>query len=151
MIVYNIPLAGMMTVDQIIRLSLLRTPVYAAHPINDRPYAPHDRALEHIDIGERQFSFRLVATAHPFTEAQIFGECPHALSFFPSGDGGKPESAVEIDDRSVLLSSIDVRDGRYVLRVFNSSDAEKNALLTFDNKTKPIHLKPYEIQTVAFE
>lgn len=137
--------------DQIIRLSLLRTPVYAAHPINDRPYAPHDRALEHIDIGERQFSFRLVATAHPFTEAQIFGECPHALSFFPSGDGQKPESAVEIDDRSVLLSSIDVRDGRYLLRVFNSSDAEKNALLTFDNKTKPIHMKPYEIQTVAFE
>lgn len=33
----------------------------------------------------------------------------------------------------------------------NDGIAEKNALLTFDNKTKPIHMKPYEIQTVAFE
>ena len=42
-----------------IKLSLLRTPIYAAHPIEERQIAPHDRFIKHIDMGERSFSFRI--------------------------------------------------------------------------------------------
>jgi alpha-mannosidase len=134
-----------------ISLSLLRTPVYAAHPINDRPYAPHDRDLEHIDMGERHFSFRLLSTEHPAKEAQIFNETPDASSFFPSGEGQRPKIAVEIKDKDVLLSSIDRQKDGYALRLFNSSDAHKEFSLTFGGETKHISMEKYELQTVLFE
>ncbi len=43
--------------DGELRLSLLRSPGYAAHPILDRPIMPQDRFSPRIDQGERSFMF----------------------------------------------------------------------------------------------
>ena len=48
------------------RPTLLRSPAYSAHPINDRPIVPQDRFLPRIDQGERLFHFWL--NAGPVTE-----------------------------------------------------------------------------------
>ena len=70
-----------------IKLSLLRTPIYAAHPIEERPIAPHNRFTKHIDMGERSFSFRITTESDIARAAQIYNEQPQLLSFFPSGEG----------------------------------------------------------------
>ena len=44
--------------DGELRLTLLRSPAYSGHPINDRPVVPQDRFLPRIDQGERLFRFR---------------------------------------------------------------------------------------------
>ena len=40
-----------------IRMSLMRSPAYSAHPINDRDVLPQDRYIPRIDQGERLFTF----------------------------------------------------------------------------------------------
>jgi len=81
--------------DGTIRLNLLRTAAYAAHPILDRPLLPADRALARMDRGLRRFSFRVeVGSAKLLDSADLRGlergEKPWAISFFPPGSG-KPD------------------------------------------------------------
>ena len=41
------------------RISLLHSAVYSAHPIGDRPLLVQDRFLPYIDQGERSFAFEI--------------------------------------------------------------------------------------------
>ncbi len=127
--VYNNGIYGGSFTDHSIRLSLLRTPVYSAFPILDRQIAPHDRLLEHIDIGERRFSFRLSDMQDMERRAQVFNEAPYALSFFPSGSGEQPGSVMTIDNPQVILSSLRKEDGRTRLTLYNASDKEEIATI----------------------
>ena len=64
---------------------------YSAHP-NELgiPIAVHDRMHDHMDMGESQFSFRIIANCEIVDmEADIFNKLPYILSFFPSGYGEK--------------------------------------------------------------
>ena len=116
------------------KLSLLRTPVYSAHPIRKRQLVPHDRFLNHIDMGERKFSFRITNETNIDKTAQIFNEKPPVMSFFPSGDGVKKESFVTIDNDEVIVSSIRNNGTGYEITVFNTTNKSIKATLTF----KPI-------------
>jgi len=51
--------------DGELRLTLLRSPAYAAHPIGDRDLVPQDRFTARIDQGERIFRFWLNAGRLP--------------------------------------------------------------------------------------
>lgn len=113
--------------DSSIKVSLLRTPVYAAHPIRDRQLTPHDRFLEHIDMGQREFSFRITTDGHVQRQAQIFNEAPYLLSFFPSGAGEKTGSFVQIDNPQVILSSVRKEGDGYELLLCNYSDSAQEA------------------------
>jgi len=121
-----------------IYLSLLRTPVYSAHPIMDRQIAPHDRFLEHIDMGERIFNFKLTTFEDCERIAQVFNEVPQIISFFPSGLGEAKTVSAEIDNPAVLLSSIRKSGEGYVATLYNASDAEQTATLYFPNLNKKI-------------
>lgn len=120
------------------KISLLRTPIYSTHPILDRPLAPHNRFLEHIDIGERRFEFRITDTCELDKNAQIFNEEAGLLSFFPSGEGKKISSAVELCDPRIILSSIRKKDGKYILTLYNTSDEEVNAKVTIRSKNEDV-------------
>jgi len=133
-----------------IRLSLLRTPVYAAHPIEDREIAPRNRFVEHIDMGKRSFSFRITAEKEIARQAQAYNEEPFALSFFPSGEGAVKNVLVEIDRPEIILSSLKKKNGEYELCLYNASENDCDALLTYlpkDEKRK-IHFSKHEIKTV---
>ena len=119
-----------------IKLSLLRTPVYSAHPIYDRQIAPHNRFLDHIDMGERTFNFKLTTFEDNERKAQIFNEEPQIISFFPSGLGNAKSVSAKIDNPSVLLSSIRKSGEGYVATLYNSSDREQNATLEFPHLSK---------------
>lgn len=103
------------------KISLLRTPIYSAHTIGPRQLAPHDRWCDHMDMGERRFSFRITADKHVDRMAQAFNEEPFALSFFPSGEGRRPAPAVTLDNERVLLSSMRKTDSGYQITLYNTT------------------------------
>jgi alpha-mannosidase len=131
-----------------IRLSLLRTPVYSAHPIRDRQIAPHNRMHKHIDMGERHFSFRITTCENVQREAMLFNEPPRLLSFFPSGDGEKKSKVVEIDNPNIILSSVKKSDTGYTLTLHNFSNTEQDATINIYPLKKgiPLHFGKYELK-----
>jgi len=133
-----------------IKLSLLRTPIYAAHPIEDRQIAPHDRFIKHMDMGERCFSFRITTEKNIAREAQIYNEQPMLLSFFPSGDGEKKGSRVILDNPEVVMSSVKKRNGKYEITLYNASDYENDARLCVPvlKKELSLHFRKHEIKTI---
>lgn len=133
-----------------IKLSLLRTPIYAAHPIEQRQLAPHDRFIKHIDMGERQFSFRITTEANIAREAQIYNEAPQLLSFFPSGEGEKKESIVTVDNPNIILSSFKKNEDKYEVFLFNASDKETKAKVNVhvQNRVEEVRFGKYELVTL---
>lgn len=132
------------------KLSLLRTATYAAHPIPDggfgpvRQLAPSDRLNEHMDMGERRFSFRLIACEDPDRQAQIFNEAPRALSFFPSGGGKVSDVYITVDQPQILLSS--VRDRELVLH--NAADKPTDTVITVCGKQRMVHFERKELKCI---
>ncbi len=131
-----------------IKISLLRTPVYSAHPIRDRQIAPHNRFLDHIDMGERNFSFRIVAEGNVQSQAQIFNEQPQVISFFPSGEGKKQKSSVLIDNNEIILSSFKKTTDGYEIVLHNFADHPSVAELYIMPLDKKIDLNfgKYELK-----
>ena len=135
--------------DQVLNLSLLRTSVYSAHPIYDRQIAETDCNHEHIDLGEREFEYRLTTdVAHLDMQAEIYNQPVYALSFFPSGDGKIKDTRVEITNPSLLLTRYDRnQDGSFLLRIYNSDDKEQTGKVLIQNNTFEITLPAFTFQT----
>ncbi len=131
--------------DSTIKLSLLRTPIYASHPIDDKEYAPHNRFTEHIDMGKREFCFRITTDKDIARQAQIYNQPPMALSFFPSGEGEKPESIVSVDKSEVILSSVIKKADGYEYIFYNASDSETDAEITIKGKKHALHFGKHRI------
>lgn len=109
-----------------LRLSLLRSAGYCAHPIGDRPIMAQDRFLPRMDQGERSYTFWLNGGAQrerrkPVDrEALVHNERPYALSFFPSGEGETPAPLLMLEDDSIQLSAFkqEEQGENYILRLF---------------------------------
>ena len=137
--------------ESTVELDLLRTPIYACHPIADRQLAPHDRYIPHSDIGERSFSFRIIAGEPAPRAAQLFNEPPKLLSFFPSGEGIAPSHALSVNPKQILVTSVKKTDEGYVARLFNSTDAPCAATVCSDFGTpreQKYKLRPFETRKV---
>ena len=134
-----------------VKISLLRTPVYSAHPINERQIAPHDRFLNHIDMGERHFSFRITTEKNVERAAQVYNESPLSISFFPAGTGEKKQSAVEIDNPYVFLSSVKKTDKGFEANLYNMADTENDACVYFPLLDKKInlHFGKFELKSIV--
>ncbi len=132
-------------------ISLLRTPVYSAHPIGGRPLADSDRTHDRIDIGEREFSYRLTADTNFIDmQAQLFNEPYVALSFFPSGLGEKAETAVELDNADVLLTRMKQMPDGTLLRFFNSTDKTAHTVFKIDGNEFELDFDKFEIKTYIY-
>ena len=136
--------------ESTVKLSLLRTPVYSAHPIRDYPICPEHRNFDHIDIGEREFFFRITTAKDIFKQAQSFGEAPRVLSFFPSGDGKAQMPSVTVDNPNILLSSFMHIGDKYVLTLFNSSEKIEDAVVCVNGNDGEINvsLGKFEIKRI---
>lgn len=109
-----------------VRLSLLRSAGYCAHPIGDRPIMVQDRFQPRMDQGERSYTFWLNAgeladrRQKVDRESLLHNEQPYALSFFPSGEGESLDSFLTLEDDAIQLSAFkkeEQGDG-YVIRLF---------------------------------
>lgn len=144
-----------------IRISLLRSPGYCAHPILGRPILPQDRFLPRVDQGERIYSFWVNAgpaadrLGHIDREALAHNEKPYTLSFFPSGDGLKAGTAVSLEGDTILLTAMKKsEDGTgYIYRLFNPGEGIKTLRLSIPplNISQQVSLGCYEIKTLRLD
>lgn len=121
-----------------ILLSLLHSPAYAAHPIDDRKLVHEERFIPRMDQGEHRLRF--VVTGGPAAErqrlvdfeAQVLNEVPFTFSAFPSGGGTLPRQMVLLSDPSVQLTAMyyDEERGGCLLRLWNSQPSEKQVVVT---------------------
>ncbi len=135
-----------------LNISLLRTPVYSAHPIGNRPLADSDRCHDRIDIGEREFEYRLTAdTSSLDMQAEIYNQPCIALSFFPSGTKEKKDTHFEIDNSKIILSRFFQKDDGIIIRLFNSSDKSEKAVLDIGNQKFEINFAMFEVKTFIYK
>lgn len=143
-----------------LRLSLLRSPAYSGHPIEDRPIVPQDRFTPRIDQGERIFRFWLNAgpaaerLAAIDREALSKNERPFALSFFPPGEGIPPQPGVRVSDESVLVTAIKKAEDNddLIIRLFEPTGQERTTVVELPwvpAKTN-VTLAPFEIKTLRY-
>lgn len=141
-----------------LNISLLRTAVYSAHPVTingvSLKIAPDDRVHEHLDMGEREFRFRVCAN-EPYVDsaAEIFNRQPYVLSVFPSGHGkGKTmEGFMRIDNRHIILSALRKENEQTTIRLFNSSDKSEKCTMNCRGVEAEIEFSPYEVKTYSFD
>ncbi|MFD0670747.1 glycoside hydrolase family 38 C-terminal domain-containing protein [Cohnella sp. GCM10027633] len=144
-----------------IRMTLLRSPAYCAHPIGERPLVPQDRFLPRIDQGERQYRFWLNASGTARQrfeaidrEAAARGEKPFVLSFFPSGSGKAPGTPISLEDDVVQLTAFkrEQRGDAFVLRLFEPTGiARSTAIATAGGSRVPVALQGFEIKTFRWD
>jgi alpha-mannosidase len=139
------------------RITLLRSPAYSAHPIGDRKTVPQDRYTPRIDQGERQFTFWINAgpVGERMTkvdrEALVHNEKPMALSFYPAAIGQKPVSGITLSDDRVLLTAFkeaENGDG-FILRLFEPTGTVRTTSLIIPalGMEQPIDMNPFEIKS----
>lgn len=134
-----------------LNISLLRTPVYSAHPISDRPLADSDRSHDRIDIGEREFEYRLTAdTDNLDMQAEIYNQPCIALSFFPSGLNEKKDTRIEIDNKNILMTRYRKTESGTMLRLYNSSNESAQASLSIGSSKFAIDFGAFEIKTFRY-
>lgn len=143
-----------------IRLSLLRSPGYCAHPIFDRTIMLQDRFSPRIDQGERLYDFCINAGTHDERlesvgrEALSFNEKPYALSFFPSGAGNKPLSLVELSDKAVELTAFKKSEASegYIIRLFEPTGKARDISISLlsGRFRAELHFTAFEIKTLKF-
>ncbi len=149
-------------VDNKLRVSMLRSPAYSGHPINDREITPPGRFTPRIDQGERQFSFRIVAGETEQLMPRLdrlaleMNQPPMVLSFFPAGDGGEPLPAMlTLDgDPSVVLSSLrvsDTEEGTWIARLYESagSAASTRIIAPALGIDTQLSFTPFEVKTFS--
>lgn len=130
-------------------LTLLRTPIYSAHPIEDRQIAPHDRFIKHIDMGERSFEFKITSSEDYEKKALIFNEAPIVMSYFPHEEVYDNQPCCTIDNENIQLSLIKKSDKRIILHLFNASFDEQSAVIkSCFAKDTAFAFKPYELKLV---
>ncbi|MCK5758684.1 MAG: alpha-mannosidase [Clostridiales bacterium] len=115
--------------DNVVRLTLLRSPAYSGHPIGDNPILIEDRYTPRIDQGERHYSFKLIFGDKKSVMKSIdragleFNEKPMVLTAYPSGEGEKPDELLQISGKKISLQAFKkAEDGNgYIMRLFNGN------------------------------
>ncbi len=144
-----------------VRLTLLRSPAYCGHPVEERTIMPQDRFSPRIDQGERLFTFWV--NAGPASErrtaidreALVHNEKPFALSFFPSGLGRQLQSLVQLTDSVVQVTAFKkAEDGDdFIVRLFNPTDAARRTTLKIPqlDLEQELSLSAFEIKTYRLD
>jgi len=160
--VINTGTYGSSCLDGEIRMTLLRSAAYCAHPIGGRKTLPQDRFNERIDQGERIFDFYINASDFASRmeniekESALIHEKPYAVCFFPSSSGQKPSELIRVDNpvmRLVAFKRSNDGDG-YIARFFNPDIKQCAANIEipvlkafFAVKANPYGVKTYKINS----
>ncbi len=142
--------------DGEIRLSLVRSPAFSGHPIDERVVVPQNRFTNRIDQGERSYSFYLnggemeqVLDGVP-QRAQVLHEQPMALSFFPPGGGQKPDAFITVNGAVQLVAckKADLEEA-VVVRLFEPNGKAASATVHCQgaNRDLEVEMKAFEVRT----
>jgi alpha-mannosidase len=145
-----------------VRLSLLRAPAYAGHPVDDvTPIVRQDRFEPREDQGEHVFRFwldagpardRLEAIDR---EAAIRTEGVMALCAFPSGAGAPALPGVHLEHDVVRLAALKMSEsgGALVLRLFEPTGMSRDTRVRIPalGLEFPVALGPFELRTLLVD
>ena len=140
-----------------IYVSLLRSPGYAAHPIDERKLIHEERFIPRMDQGEHKLQFAICGGSAEERrrlvdfEAQVLNEAPFVFSAFPSGTGTLPKQMIRISDPSVQLSAMyyDNTKAAYLVRLWNSLDRPNEVAVELPlwGRKQDIKLEPFRFCT----
>ena len=146
--------------DGELRISLLRSPAYAADTWEDRLAVARDRFIPRQDQGERLF--RLWINGGPLVErlesvgreAALRNEKPYVLPFCPAGDGRKAKAGVVLDGAAVELAAFKkAEDGNdLVVRLFEPTGRPRATAVRLPafGASKKVRLGGFEVKTLRF-
>ncbi len=132
-------------------LTLLRTPAFTGHPINDRDILKQDRYTDRMDLGEREFSFSLCFNENSEkvnTLATEFNQPAVTMSFFPNGKG-ESDSVIELSNEDIDLVAFKKSKQGYLIRLFNPLDksVETQVKIALCGINESIKFGAYEVKT----
>lgn len=153
---------GFDLLDGELRLSLLRSPAYSGHPVDDvTPIVRQDRFETRMDQGEHTFTFWInYGPARDrfhriSTEALLKNEPYSALCAFPSGTGEKPLPGIRFSNQAVQLGAWkQSEDGTHIiLRVFETTGQRQTMLATIPalGIKQAIELDAFELKSFAID
>ncbi len=140
-----------------LHITLMRSPSYCAHPVDDRVVMPQDRAMPYIEQGERDFSFefcfgeRDLLLNNASRIAQHFNVAPMVLSFYPTGVGELPCAPISISENDIVnITAFKKAENTddYIIRLFNPTENEQSARLTYFGNSTSVHFGAFEIKTL---
>jgi len=145
-----------------LRISLLRSAAYAAHPVGDNIHiVPQDRLEPRIDQGERVFHFWIEGGEAPqrFSsvdrEALVKNETPIILSCSPPGTGEKPKAVVYLDDGVIQITAIKKAEDKnwLILRLFEPTGERRTTKVTLPSRSLSfeVALGGFEIKSLAVD
>ena len=148
--------------DGELRISMLRSAAYAAHPVEERiPIVRQDRFEPRLDQGERLFKFWLNAgdasqrNAKIESETLLKSETPMALCCFPDGIGEKVTPAIVLSDDMVQLSAMKLAEEgeRLIIRLFEPTGSKRETRVRIEPLKVDFQAKldGFEIKTFAID
>ncbi len=147
--------------DSELRLSMLRSPAYAAHPIGERPIVQQDRVTPRIDQGEHIFRFWLNGGNYQerirliSNETELKYEKPFALAVSPLTKIIKCTPFLRLTNKAVeLVAAKKAEDNDdIILRLFETTGSPQKTELSFPSMKRKIKIKfaPFEIKTFRID
>lgn len=145
-----------------LRLSLLRSAAYSAHPVSrEIPLVPQDRFEPRIDQGERVFRFwfnageRTDRLSRVDREALVKNESPMVLCCFPPGGSKKLLPAISLDDDAVQITALKMAEEKnwLIIRLFEPTGEERKTRVTLPplNLDFDVFIKGFEIKTLGVD
>ena len=145
-----------------LRLSCLRAPAYAGHPVDEvTPIVRQDRVETRVDRGEHVFRFWLNAgpaasrLAAIDREATAHLETPMALVAFPPGSGHAAAPGAVLSDPVIQMPAMKLTaDGRrLVVRLFEPTGSQRQTTLSIPalGIQAPLSFGPFELKTLAVD
>jgi alpha-mannosidase len=145
-----------------LRLSLLRSAAYAAHPVGDNIHiVPQDRLEPRIDQGERVFHFWVWGgeASQRFSaidrEAQLKNETPMVLSCSPPGTEKRLDPGILLDDDEVQVTAIKKAEDEnwLILRLFEPRGEPRSTKVSvpWRSLSFEVNLQSFEIKTMAVD
>jgi alpha-mannosidase len=153
---------GLDCTDGELRLSLLRSPAYAGHPIDEKtPIVRQDRFEARIDQGEHRFVFWLNcgparARFAEISREAIFKSEPYTtLCAFPSGEGNKPVPGIRLSNPAIQLGAWKLsEDGKnMVVRLFETTGRRQSVIVTIPALVLEfrVDLRAFELKSLAID
>jgi alpha-mannosidase len=139
--------------------TLLRSAAYCAHPLGDKVILPQDRYMPHMDIGERDFCFTIVAGEKILEDIgktnEFVQNSPLAVCYYPLNKVRNAKGIFSVDNPNIVISSIYKKAGikGTIYRIYNAVESVEKVTLCFgvENEQLVDSFKPFEVKTYLYD
>jgi alpha-mannosidase len=144
-----------------LRMSLLRSPAYAADTGDSKHLRTQDRFLPRMDQGEKIFRFWINGgnaaerQLHIDREALANNETQMALCCFPSGKGREVIPSLVLSDKAIQVPAVKMAEDKnwLVCRLFEPTGKSRKTRMTIPalNLEWDVSMGAFEIKTIAVD